>query len=256
MRILIVEDDALLGDGLRVGLKQAGYAADWVRDGMAADLALASERIAAVVLDLGLPKRAGLDVLRRLRAAKDPVPVLILTARDAVADRIAGLDAGADDYLVKPCDLGELAARLRALIRRSAGQAAPVIEIWPLRIDPAGYAVVYRGVPVELSAREFALLHELAGRQGACCPRNRSSSAYIAGGGTRIQRHRSAYPPRTQEVRPRRDCHLARHRVSASQGSPVKTPASLRWRLFSGSAVGGRCSVVVDGLGGLSGGKA
>lgn len=166
MRILIVEDDALLGDGLRAGLKQAGFAADWVRDGVSARLALETERFAAVVLDLGLPKLAGLDLLRQLRAAQDPVPVLILTARDAVADRIAGLDAGADDYLVKPCDLGELAARLRALIRRSAGRAAPAIEIGPLAVDPVAHAVTYRGQPVELSGKEFALLHELAREAG------------------------------------------------------------------------------------------
>jgi DNA-binding response OmpR family regulator len=166
MRILIVEDDALLGDGLRAGLTQAGFAADWVRDGRPARLALATERFAAVVLDLGLPKLAGLDLLRQLRAAQDPVPVLILTARDAVADRIAGLDAGADDYLVKPCDLGELAARLRALIRRSAGRAAPAIEIGPLTVDPIAHAVTYRGQPVDLSGKEFALLHELAREAG------------------------------------------------------------------------------------------
>lgn len=166
MRILIVEDDALLGDGLRAGLKQAGFAADWVRDGMSARLALETERFAAVVLDLGLPKLTGLDLLRQLRAAQDPVPVLILTARDAVADRIAGLDAGADDYLVKPCDLGELAARLRALIRRSAGRAAPAIEIGILAVDPVAHAVTYRGLPVELSGKEFALLHELAREAG------------------------------------------------------------------------------------------
>ncbi|MBP1151855.1 response regulator transcription factor [Methylocaldum sp. RMAD-M] len=166
MRILIVEDDALLGDGLRAGLKQAGFTADWVRDGVSARLALETERFAAVVLDLGLPKLAGLDLLRQLRVAQDPVPVLILTARDAVADRIAGLDAGADDYLVKPCDLGELAARLRALIRRSAGRAAPAIEIGPLAVDPVAHAVTYRGQPVELSGKEFALLHELAREAG------------------------------------------------------------------------------------------
>jgi DNA-binding response OmpR family regulator len=163
---LIVEDDALLGDGLRIGLRQAGFAADWVRDGVSARLALETERFAAVVLDLGLPKLAGLELLRQRRAARDPVPVLILTARDAVADRIAGLDAGADDYLVKPCDLGELAARLRALIRRSAGQPAPAIEIGPLKVDPIAHAVTYRGQPVGLSGKEFALLHELAREAG------------------------------------------------------------------------------------------
>ncbi|CAL1239687.1 response regulator transcription factor [Candidatus Methylocalor cossyra] len=166
MRVLVVEDDALLGDALQAGLKQAGFAVDWVRDGLAADRALAAEPFAAVVLDLGLPKLDGPELLRRLRAAKNPIPVLILTARDALPERIAGLDAGADDYLVKPCDLGELAARLRALLRRAAGQAAPQIDIGPLHIDPAARRVSYRGRTVGLSAREFALLHELAREAG------------------------------------------------------------------------------------------
>ena len=121
MRVLLVEDDALLGDGIQAGLRQQGFVADWVRDGVAADLALEGGDFAAVVLDIGLPRRSGLEVLARLRARGKSVPVLILTARDTVDDRIAGLDAGADDYLVKPFDLGELAARLRALARRSAG---------------------------------------------------------------------------------------------------------------------------------------
>ena len=162
MRVLVVEDDRLLGDALRVGLAQAGFAADWVQDGSAGLVALASEPFAAVVLDLGLPKLSGLDLLKRLRAACNTVPVLILTARDAVVDRIAGLDAGADDYLLKPVDLGELAARLRALVRRSAGRAAPLLTVGPLAIDPAAHTTRFRDRAVELSAREFALLHELA----------------------------------------------------------------------------------------------
>lgn len=162
MRILLVEDDALLGDGLRAGLRQAGFLVDWVRDGQQGRAALAAESFAAVALDLGLPKLSGVDLLRQLRAAANPLPVLILTARDAVEDRIAGLDSGADDYVVKPCDLGELAARLRALIRRSAGRAAPAIEIGPLWIDPAAHAVHFRGRAVDLPAKEFLLLHELA----------------------------------------------------------------------------------------------
>ena len=166
MRVLVVEDDALLGDALRAGLAQAGFVADWVRDGRAGLVAVASEPFAAVVLDLGLPALSGLDLLKRVRADGNAVPVLILTARDAVADRIAGLDAGADDYLVKPVDLGELAARVRALVRRAAGQASPVLEVGPLRIDPAAHAVSFRGDAVELSAREFALLHELTRAAG------------------------------------------------------------------------------------------
>ncbi len=166
MRILLIEDDALLGDGLRAGLRQAGFYPDWVKDGSAAWHALEAETFAAMVLDLGLPKLDGIELLKRLRAAKNPLPVLILTARDSVPDRIGGLDAGADDYLVKPCDLGELAARLRALIRRSAGQATPTLEVGPLTVDPAAHVVTFRGQTVELPAKEFTLLHELAREAG------------------------------------------------------------------------------------------
>lgn len=161
MRVLLVEDDALLGDGLRAGLGQAGFAVDWVRTGSDAVHALDAEPVAAVVLDLGLPDLSGFEVLRRLRARGNKVPVLILTARDAVGDRVKGLDGGADDYVVKPVDLAELAARLRALIRRAGGEAAPALRRGELELDAAAHRVVFRGQPVELSAREFALLHEL-----------------------------------------------------------------------------------------------
>lgn len=164
MRILIVEDDRLLGEGLLAGLRQAGFQPDRVEDGLAAWHALQSESFSAVVLDLGLPRLSGLDLLRRLRNEKNAsnaLPVLILTARDTPQDVIAGLDSGADDYMVKPCDLGELAARLRALVRRSAGAAAPLLEHGALRLDPAARRVEYAGQPVELSQREFTLLHEL-----------------------------------------------------------------------------------------------
>lgn len=161
MRVLLVEDDPLLGDGLRAGLGQAGFAVDWVRAGSDAVHTLDAEAVAAVVLDLGLPDLSGFDVLRRLRARGNKVPVLILTARDAVDDRVKGLDGGADDYVVKPVDLAELAARLRALIRRAAGEAAPALRRGQLELDAAARRVVFRGQPVELSAREFALLHEL-----------------------------------------------------------------------------------------------
>ena len=161
MRVLLVEDDALLGDGIQAGLRQQGFVADWVRDGVAADLALEGGDFAAVVLDIGLPRRSGLEVLARLRARGKAVPVLILTARDTVDDRIAGLDAGADDYLVKPFDLGELQARLRALIRRGKSQAEPQLAHGALRLDPAARGVSWAGRPVELSAREYAVLHAL-----------------------------------------------------------------------------------------------
>lgn len=162
MRILLVEDDALLGDALQAGLRQAGFAVDWLRDGSAADAALRAEPFAAVVLDLGLPKLAGFELLRRLRARDDRTPVLILTARDAVDDRVRGLDAGADDYVVKPTAIAELAARLRALVRRSQGGAGAVLSVGDLEIDPATRTVRFAGAPVELQPREFAVLLELA----------------------------------------------------------------------------------------------
>ncbi len=182
MRILIVEDDSLLGDGIQAGLRQAGFAADWVRDGMAADIALTAERFAAVVLDLGLPRLSGLELLRRLRAAGNAVPVLILTARDAVADRVAGLDAGGDDYVVKPFDLDELAARLRALVRRAHGQAAATLRVGELELDPAAHAVRFAGRPVELSAREFAVLQALTLNAGRVLSREQLEQALYGWG--------------------------------------------------------------------------
>jgi two-component system OmpR family response regulator/two-component system response regulator QseB len=171
MRILLVEDDALLGDALEAGLKQAGHAVDWVRDGVAADTALAAEDYAAVVLDLGLPRKDGIEVLRGLRAKKRSLPVLILTARDTVDDRIKGLDAGADDYLVKPFDFGELNARLRALLRRAGGQPAPVLTAAGLSLDPATRRVLAQGQEVDLSAKEYALLHALMQHPGRALSR-------------------------------------------------------------------------------------
>ena len=136
MRVLIVEDDPLLGDALAAGLKQRGFEADWVQDGRDAQAAIRVEPFAAIVLDLGLPGLGGLELLRSERARGNKVPVLILTARDAVQDRITGLDSGADDYVVKPTDLDELAARLRALVRRSKGEPAPLLRVGPLVLDP------------------------------------------------------------------------------------------------------------------------
>ena len=161
MRVLVVEDDALLGDAIQAGLKQSGYAVDWMKDGVSAEQALATEPYAAVVLDLGLPRLSGLEGLRRLRSRNAPLPVLILTAMDTVDDRIKGLDAGADDYLVKPFDMGELAARLRALIRRASGKTEPLLEVAGIKFDPAAHLVLYRDKPVDLSTKEFALLHAL-----------------------------------------------------------------------------------------------
>jgi two-component system OmpR family response regulator/two-component system response regulator QseB len=166
MRILLVEDDPQLGDGLTVGLRQARFAVDWVKDGAAADAALASESFDLVVLDLGLPRLSGMDLLHRLRGRGQSLPVMILTARDATADKIAGLDGGADDYLVKPVDLDELAARIRALGRRAAGRAQPVLRHGAVTLDPASRRVTVADFPVELSAREFALLHALLDNAG------------------------------------------------------------------------------------------
>lgn len=172
MRILLVEDDPELGDGLTVGLRQAGFAVDWVRDGHAADLALQSEEFDLVVLDLGLPALTGMEVLRRARGRGQAMPILILTARDATGDKVAGLDAGADDYLVKPIDLDELAARIRALTRRSAGRAAPLLVHGDLAVDPAARSVSLAGQPVELSGREFSLLQMLLENAGRVLTRS------------------------------------------------------------------------------------
>ena len=166
MRLLLVEDDAMVGAGIRTGLRQQGYTVDWVRDGAAAELALQATPYDAVLLDIGLPKKSGLELLAHWRRQKNGVPVLIITARDAVSDRIRGLDAGADDYLVKPFDLDELAARLRALLRRHSGRATPLIEHGALTLDPATHEVTLDGSPVSLSAREFALLHSLLENPG------------------------------------------------------------------------------------------
>jgi DNA-binding response OmpR family regulator len=161
MRVLVIEDDALLGDAIQAGLKQAGYAVDWMKDGVSADQALSTEPYAAVVLDLGLPRMSGLEVLRRLRSRNMPTPVLILTAMDTVDDRIKGLDAGADDYLTKPFDMGELAARLRALVRRASGKATAALQVAGVELEPAAHRVLYRNQSVELPAKEFAVLHAL-----------------------------------------------------------------------------------------------
>jgi two-component system, OmpR family, response regulator QseB len=161
MRVLIVEDDPLLGDALAAGLKQRGFVADWVQDGREAQTAVRTEPFAALVLDLGLPGLSGLELLRSERARGNKIPVLILTARDAVQDRITGLDSGADDYVVKPTDLDELAARLRALVRRSKGEPAPLLSVGQLLLDPAARTVTLDGHAVDLQPREFTLLQEL-----------------------------------------------------------------------------------------------
>ena len=172
MRILLVEDDPQLGDGLTIGLRQAGFAVDWLKDGHSADLALQAESFDFVVLDLGLPRLSGMEVLIRARDRGQTMPVLILTARDATGDKVSGLDAGADDYLVKPIDLDELTARVRALTRRSAGRAAPLLTHGDLALDPAAHSVTLAGLPVELSSREFSLLQLLLENAGRVLTRS------------------------------------------------------------------------------------
>ncbi|HWX01481.1 response regulator transcription factor [Collimonas sp.] len=171
MRLLLVEDDLMVGEAVRKGLRQDGFALDWVQDGVAALSALGQEDYQLLLLDLGLPRKNGLEVLKSLRAGGNQIPVLILTARDAVSDRVAGLDAGADDYLVKPFDLEELAARIRALLRRQSGRAEPLVELGGLVLNPATHEVTLDGQQVNLSAREFALLRAFLDRPGVVLSR-------------------------------------------------------------------------------------
>ena len=166
MRLLLVEDDSMIGESVEEGLRGENYAVDWVRDGRAAELALSNGVYDLVLLDLGLPKKQGLDVLAGYRKQGPGAPVLIITARDATTDRVKGLDAGADDYLVKPFDLDELFARVRALLRRRVGRTNPDISFRELTLNPATHDVTLQGRPLHLSAREFALLYALMDRPG------------------------------------------------------------------------------------------
>jgi two-component system response regulator QseB len=173
MRLLLVEDDVPLAEGIRMALKPEGYTVDWLQDGASALHALGSETFDLVILDLGLPRMDGLQVLKHLRAAANQVPVLVLTARDATTDRIAGLDAGADDYLVKPFDLAELKARLRALLRRSVGRSQPLLEYRGICLDPTSMEVTFSGNPVAMPRKEFLLLHELLAQPGRVLTREK-----------------------------------------------------------------------------------
>ena len=172
MRLLLVEDDPMIGEAVLRVLRTEHYAADWVRDGDMADAALRAENYDLVVLDLGLPRQSGLDVLRLLRARKSTVPVLIATARDGITDRIAGLDAGADDYVGKPYDTDELLARVRALLRRSAGRAEPAFVHKGVSLNPATREASLNGLSVSLSAREWAVLEPLLARPGVLLSRS------------------------------------------------------------------------------------
>ncbi len=186
VRILLVEDDTMIGKSVQTGLKQENYAVDWVRDGVAAELSLANDTYELLLLDLGLPRKSGLEILKSLRAKKNAIPVLILTARDAVADRVKGLDAGADDYLVKPFDLDELSARIRALTRRQGGRAEPLIEHGALTLNPVSHEVRLNDTPVNLSAREYALLAALLERPGVPLSRSRLEES-IYGWGEEVE---------------------------------------------------------------------
>lgn len=182
MRILLVEDDLMLGDGIHAGLKQMGYTIDWVKDGQAALTALHNETFEAILLDIGLPKRTGLEVLRELRSQGRTEPVLILTARDSIADRIAGLDGGADDYLGKPFELGELYARLRALTRRSSARSTPNIVYGNLVLDPAAHTVTVANELINMPRREFALLYKLLENVGKVLSREQLSQSLYGWG--------------------------------------------------------------------------
>ena len=177
MRILLVEDDLALGEGIRTALKPEGYTVDWLQDGVSALHALSHERFELVILDLGLPRMDGLQLLKQLRGAANPLPVLVLTARDATADRIAGLDAGADDYLTKPFDVAELNARLRALLRISFNRPQPALEYRGISLDPVSQEVRYQDRVINLPRKEFLLLHELIVQPGRVLTRDRLQQA-------------------------------------------------------------------------------
>jgi len=173
MRVLLVEDDAMIGEAIQASLKDAAYATDWVRDGAIALASLACQHYDLVLLDLGLPGKDGLEVLRHIRARDNPVPLLIITARDGLTDRLSGLDGGADDYIVKPFEVAELLARMRAVLRRKGGNAVPLLGNGTVSLDPATrQATAADGTPVQLSHREFSLLQALLVRPGAILSRS------------------------------------------------------------------------------------
>lgn len=173
MRVLLVEDDAMIGEAIQASLKDAAYATDWVKDGAIALASLACQHYDLVLLDLGLPGKDGLEVLRHIRARDNPVPLLIITARDGLTDRLSGLDGGADDYIVKPFEVAELLARMRAVLRRKGGNAVPLLGNGTISLDPATrQATAADGTPVQLSHREFSLLQALLVRPGAILSRS------------------------------------------------------------------------------------
>ena len=182
MRILLIEDDDMIGRSVQIGLTDAGFSVDWVRDGAAAERSLAPAQHDLAVLDLGLPNRDGMAVLAGLRKAGNRLPVLIASARDGVGDRIAGLNAGADDYVLKPFDLDELIARIPAVLRRHAGGATALLSSGAIVLDPVRHVVTQQGEPVALSPREFAVLEALMQRPGAVISRQKLEEAVYCWG--------------------------------------------------------------------------
>lgn len=183
MRILLIEDDAMVGKAVRSGLQKSGFVVDWAVDGRAAELAIANGVYELAILDLGLPKKAGMAILAGLRASGNAIPVLIASARDTVVDRIDGLEAGADDYLLKPFDLDELVARVRAVLRRHAGRSSPLLNAGSIVMDPARRLVSRAGREVELSAKEFAVLEAMMQRPGTVLSREKLEESVYGWGG-------------------------------------------------------------------------
>lgn len=182
MRVLLIEDDAMLGKAVQTGLQQQGHAVDWVRDGVTGETAALGSEYAAVLLDLGLPRQSGMQLLEKLRRGGYQQPVIIITSRDEIPERILGLDAGADDFLVKPFDLDELGARLRAAVRRAVGRAAAIVEHGTLRVDPASHSVRRGNVSIALTAREFTLLLQLLEHRGRVQSRTQLQDALYSWG--------------------------------------------------------------------------
>jgi two-component system response regulator QseB len=221
MHLLLVEDDAMLGEGLCRNLRREAYAVDWVRDGALAQRALERGSFDAVLLDLGLPQQDGLEVLQGLRARQDDTPVMILTARDQVADRVKGLDSGADDYLVKPFDLDELLARLRVLGRRRAGRAQPRIQHLDVVLDPGSREVWFRGAALVLTRREYALLLALIERPGRVWSREELSQRLYQAG---EEAHSNTIEVHVHALRRK----LSPELIKSARGVGYYTPKNLR----------------------------
>ena len=229
MRILIAEDDSILADGLSRSLRHNGYAVDAVRDGLAADSALAAQAFDLLILDLGLPQLAGLEVLRRLRARNSALPVLILTAADSIEQRVKGLDLGADDYMAKPFALSELEARVRALTRRGAGGGATMLKHGRLLFDQTGRVAIVDDQTLDLSAREVSLLEILLTRSGRMVSKTQLVDHLCEWGGSQHQRHQSLRAPPAQEARTQRreDRDGARPGLLSGAGPGCRLPRQL-----------------------------